>query len=203
MATVTELSSVEPKQARSRARRAALIEYGIELLGRCELDEFSITEITGALGYSTGSFYSYFADKEAYFIAIQEWVNDELVEEFEKTFAIGHLTSKTLTGRMRISVRFALNYFRRRTGVIRSALRYERRIPAGWAPNRERTRKIVEAVTENLEAGEKKRLETALQMAFGLMVNAMLHDPGPLRLDDPGLEDAIIGALAPFLELEI
>lgn len=194
------IAAPSPKQARSRARRAALIDYGVDLLERCEPDEFSIAEITEALGYSTGSFYSYFADKEAYFVAIQEAVNAELEEEFTRVFAANRLADAALGDRLRSCVAFALAYFRRRTGVIRAALRYERRIPEGWAPNRARTRRIVAAATAGLPDDERARLQFVLQLAFGLLVNALLHDPGPLRLQDEALEEQIVAALSPYLE---
>lgn len=197
-APVVNLSSMKPKQARSRARRAALIKHGVTLLERCEPDEFSIAEITGELGYSTGSFYSYFKDKTAYFIAIQEWINDELNESFEATFQSTTFSTKTLPERLETCVEFVLDYFRRRTGAIRAALRYERRLPEAWAPNRARTRQVVEAATDGLTPADQEKLETALQMAFGLMVNTVLHDPGPLRLGDVDLGPRIITALKPY-----
>ena len=82
----------KPKQARSRARRAALIECGVEFLNERELDEFSVAEVTHRLGYSTGSFYSYFPDKTAFFIAVQEWVNeDQAVIETDRDALINKL----------------------------------------------------------------------------------------------------------------
>jgi AcrR family transcriptional regulator len=201
-ASVVSLPSVAPKQARSREKRAALIKYGVGLLERCEPDEFSIAEITGELGYSTGSFYSYFRDKTAYFIAIQEWVNSELDDRFQAVFHTPDFINKTVPERLETCVEFVLDYFRRRTGAIRSALRYERRIPEGWAPNRARTREIVDAATVGLKRKDRERLETALQMAFGLMVNTVLHDPGPLRLNDIELGPKVVEALTPYLTTE-
>lgn len=189
-----------PKQARSRARREALIEHGIELLNQRDLDEISIAEITGALGYATGSFYSYFADKEAFFVAVQHRVNEELNPAFDRVFGHGRLADASLEDRLRASLSFTLDYFRSRTGVIRSALRYERRIPQGWAPNRARTEAIVAAATENLRPVDRERLQTALQLAFGLLVNALLHDPGPLHLSDHDLEARVTAALGPGLQ---
>jgi len=198
--SVAEIDAFRPKQARSRARRANLIEHGITLLETCELDEFSIAEITGALGFSTGSFYSYFPDKEAYFVAIQEWVNETLEGEFASKLNPDTLSGMTLVQRFMACVSFSLDYFRHRNGVIRSALRYERRIPQGWAPNRKRTTQIIAAASAGLKDADRERLETALQLAFGLMVNALLHDPGPLRLDDQDLPQKVLTALAPYLE---
>lgn len=190
----------KPKQARSKARREALIEYGSELLNTCDLDEISVADVTSHLGYSTGSFYSYFRDKEAFFIAVQQWVNDDLGPEFSRVFVSSQISGYSLTERLGICLDFALDYFRKRTGIIRNALRYERRIPAGWAPNRSRTKAIIKAASINLDTSERQKLEIALQLSFGLLVNAVLHDPGPLGLTNKNLKARIQAALEPYLE---
>ncbi len=200
MAMTADIDALQkPKQARSRARRAALIEYGVQILGEKDLDELSIAEITRALGYSTGSFYSYFEDKTAFFIAVQQWVSDEQGAIVHECLEAQEMTEKTLSARLDLCVGVTLAYFRKRTGVIRSALRYERRIPEGWAPNRAMTQRVVAAVTVGLPAQDKQKLEIALQLAFGMLVNALLHDPGPLKLGDADLETKISAALGPYL----
>ncbi|WP_146347134.1 TetR/AcrR family transcriptional regulator [Phaeobacter marinintestinus] len=200
MAMTADIDALQkPKQARSRARRAALIEYGVQILGEKDLDELSIAEITRALGYSTGSFYSYFEDKTAFFIAVQQWVSDEQGAIVHECLEAQEMTDKTLSARLDLCVGVTLAYFRKRTGVIRSALRYERRIPEGWAPNRAMTQRVVAAVTVGLSAQDKQKLEIALQLAFGMLVNALLHDPGPLKLGDADLETKISAALGPYL----
>ena len=42
-------------------------------------------------------------------------------------------------------------------------------------------------------------MRVAIQMAFGTMVNAVLHDPGPLRLYDPDFGEQLKHALSPYL----
>lgn len=200
MAITAEIEPLPlPKQARSRARRAALIEFGVQILGGKELDELSIAEITGGLGYSTGSFYSYFKDKTAFFIAVQNWVSAQQANVVRERIQTPDMMQKSLAERLMLCVDVTLAYFRRHTGVIRSALRYERRIPQGWAPNREMTKEIVSAATVGLGQDQKGRLEIALQLAFGMLVNALLHDPGPLKLDDADLGEKISAALSPYL----
>jgi hypothetical protein len=54
-------------------------------------------------------------------------------------------------------------------------------------------------VARGLTSSEPQRLETALQLAFGLMVNTLLHDPGPLRLEDQKLAPKITTSLTPYL----
>lgn len=190
-----------PKQARSRARRLALLEHGVEVLAEKELDELSIAEITAALGYSTGSFYSYFVDKTAFFIAVQQWVSDAQGKVVRDRIEARDISDLSLIERLTLCVAITIDYFRLRTGVIRSALRYERRIPQGWAPNRAMTQRIVSAATVGLNAVKKDKLEVALQLAFGMLVNALLHDPGPLKLEDADLGDKIVVALSPYLDV--
>ena len=187
-----------PKQARSIARRLSLVEYGAELFNTRDLDELSIAEITGGVGFSTGSFYSYFTDKAELFIAVQE-----LVAARQDARIAGHFAgvqTLDLSARLRLAVDFSITYFRAETGLIRSALRYERRIPQGWAPNRNTTAHVVEATVADLDAADTERLQVATQLSFGLLVNALLHDPGPLHLDDPALADKILVAMTPYLE---
>ena len=188
-----------PQQARSRARKAALIEHGITVLEDHELDEISIIDLTNSLGFSTGSFYSYFKNKTDFFIKIQEWVAAEQSEIIRQSLNLEKLKTASLVDRLNLAIDVALDYFRRHTGVIRSALRYERRIPQAWAPNRAVTLQIITALITGLDKGQKQALEKTIQLAYGLMVNALLHNPGPLSLKDKNLKSELLDVLSPYL----
>lgn len=188
-----------PKQKRSRARRAAMIAYGVELLKDRDVDDVAIAEITGALGYSTGSFYSAFTDKSAFFIAVQREVNDTIGHWIEREVEAQDLSGVTLADRLAICVDLTLRYFREYRGVLRSALRYEQNTPDAWAPNRTSAQRMTDGLIAGLEGHEKHRMSIAIQMAFGTIVNAMLHDPGPLRLHDKAFSEEVVAALKPYL----
>jgi AcrR family transcriptional regulator len=190
---------VLPKQRRSRARRAAMIEQGVHLLNDRDLDDLPVADITGALGYSTGSFYSAFSDKTAFFVAVQRQVNDSLDQRIADELETGDIQTMRLAERLVQCVEFTLEYFRTYRGVIRCALRYEDRIPDAWAPNRASAQRINDAMIRGLEGDRRAAMQTAIQVAFGTMVNSLLHDPGPLRLDDPAFGPSVTGALAPYL----
>jgi AcrR family transcriptional regulator len=190
---------VRPKQARSIARQDALIEYGAQLFNRRDLDEVSVAEITQGLGYSTGSFYSYFQDKAEMFVAVQTWVAAAQDDRLDRVIPADAARFMTPEERLSTAIDFALTYFREHTGLIRAALRYERRIPQSWAPNRRSTEKLITRITEGLDEADTVKLQTAIQLGFGLMVNTVLHDPGPLRLHDPDLSAHIVAALTPYL----
>lgn len=189
----------QPKQARSKARRQSLLEHGVTLFNTRDLDDVSIQEITSGVGYSTGSFYSYFADKTEYFVAVQVAVACDQDRRAGEIFATSALGGLTLTDRLALCVEFAINYFRSHTGLVRSALSYERRIPEGWQPNRRTTAMIIDRATAGLPEGQAVKLQIAIQLAFGLLVNALLHDPGPLRLQDRDLSTRLVKSLTPYL----
>ncbi len=189
----------KPKQARSKARRQALLDYGVELFNARGLDDVSIQEITRAVGFSTGSFYSYFADKTEYFIAVQTNVAAEQTALASQVFAYEKISKMDLATRLFTCVEFAIDYFRTNTGLVHAALSYERRIPAGWLPNRQTTAMIISRATGDLPSQDARKLQVAIQLAFGLLVNALLHDPGPLRLQDADLADRVMEALTPYL----
>ena len=192
-------TETQPKQARSKARRQALLDHGVQVFNAHGLDDVSIQEITKGLGYSTGSFYSYFADKTEYFIAVQDSVAAQQDTLAREMFAKERIEALDLSNRLRLCVEFATRYFREHTGLVHAALSYERRIPAGWQPNRKTTAMIVAHATKGLAAREQRKLEIAIQLAFGLLVNALLHDPGPLHLQDKNLTNRLMEALDPYL----
>lgn len=189
-----------PKQKRSRARRAAMIAYGVELLKDRDVDDVAVAEITGALGYSTGSFYSAFTDKSAFFIAVQREVNHTISHWIEHEVEAADLIRVTLSDRLAICVDLTVRYFREYRGVLRSALRYEQNTPDAWAPNRVAAQRMTDGLLAGLGGDDRHRLTVAIQMAFGTIVNAMLHDPGPLRLHDKAFSQEVVAALRPFLE---
>lgn len=190
----------QPKQARSIARRQVLLDYGVGLFNECGLDEVSIQDITRNVGFSTGSFYSYFADKREYFVAVQTAVAAQQDALAAEIFAADKVSDLSLSDRLGLCVGFAIEYFRNHTGLVHSALSYERRIPEGWQPNRRTTAAIIAQSTVNLSPDQAQKLKIAIQLAFGLLVNALLHDPGPLRLGDETLAERIMQAMTPYLE---
>lgn len=197
--TLDQTAEVLPKQKRSRARRAEMIEVGRRLLMDRDFEEISVAEITGALGYSTGSFYSAFADKAAFFVAIQRSVSEASSASFAKAIAPAALAGKAPADRLALCVDLTLDYFRQRRGVIGSALRHESRLPEAWAPHRASARRVAAALTDGLSPADAKRLRVAIQMVFGTLVNALLHDPGPLRLEDGSIGEELKAALRPYL----
>ena len=198
--SLTEAAGSLPKQSRSRARRAAMIALGGALLNDRDFESVSVAEITSALGFSTGSFYSAFSDKTAFFVAVQQDVNATLGAAIASELEIPAVRAMTPAERFSLCVDFSLRYLRSFGGVIRSALRYESRIPEAWEPHRRSGQRMTAALVDGLAPHDAERMSIAIQIAFGTMINAMLHDPGPLRLGDQSFADEMKRALTPYLE---
>lgn len=197
---LVKIEETLPKQKRSRARRAAMIAHGVELLKNRDLEDVAVAEITGALGYSTGSFYSAFTDKSAFFTAVQKKVNDKIVSWIEAEIEALDPLETPLPDRLTICVDLTLRYFREYRGVMRSALRYEQKMPEAWAPNRASAQLMTDGLIAGLVGENRTRMQVAIQMAFGAMVNAVLHDPGPLHLHEDAFGESLKDALRPYLE---
>lgn len=190
---------IQPKQARSIARRQVLLDHGVGLFNAKGLDDISIQEITQAVGFSTGSFYSYFADKTEYFVEVQCAVAERQDALVARIFTQNIEADLSLADRLQLSIDFAITFFRQHTGLVHAALSYERRVPQGWLPHRRTTATIIDHACAGLSETAARKLKIAIQLAFGLLVNTLLHDPGPLRLADDDLAQQILQAMTPYL----
>jgi AcrR family transcriptional regulator len=75
------MSAAGPRwQRRPQTRRDELLDAATALLQKFPLDEVKVSDITEAAGTSKGTFYTYFATKEALYAALKERYLDGLVE---------------------------------------------------------------------------------------------------------------------------
>jgi hypothetical protein len=97
---------------------------------------------------------------------------------------------------------------RRNVGVVRAASQYESTYPERWGTIRATGSAMVELVTPLLLArmgrgripAKMRSIGFAFQMMFGTLVNAVLHKPKLVSLDEPEMVDRL--ALAMFLQLQ-
>jgi AcrR family transcriptional regulator len=73
------VSAAVPRTERGARTRAALVEAARRVFEREGYLSTKITDITRAAGCATGSFYTYFADKEEIFAAVMEDVRHEML----------------------------------------------------------------------------------------------------------------------------
>lgn len=81
MSQVSDSSIVTtPPTARGRATRQALLDAAEEVFGEFSYERASVSEITRRAGVGQGTFYLYFADKQAAFVELVRHLNHSLRE---------------------------------------------------------------------------------------------------------------------------
>lgn len=196
-------------QSRSRAKHDALITSGIRMLAERDYRSLSIADLTAANGVSVGAFYARFSGKDAYFNALQRQVFADVAAEAAARFASEVWEGEPARAVIDAFVVFFVDLVRRHRGVIFAALQQETAQPTAWAPVRNSgaaiaapfKRILVPKLAHGSAAHRAQRVGFAVQVLYGTLINAVLHDPGPLALNDDRLVGEMQRVLAAYLGL--
>ncbi len=212
VSSVVGQPGVKPaRQGRSIKRRDDLIHAGMKLLMKKTISEISIIELTASCGYSVGTFYSRFEDKDSFFLAVQEAAVAQHLEIFKKDFEAPYWKTAPAEEVFRKAVDnmvdAQLTNFR---GVVKESFISTGKDQNRWAPIRECGASMSKILVELLEpkflkSDPKKSLNSvtfAMQMFFGTLVQAVVHDPGPVKLDDPDFRENLTRMMIEFAILE-
>jgi AcrR family transcriptional regulator len=195
------------KQARSRAKHRALLLAGRRLLAAQSLDALSVARIAREAGIAVGSFYTRYADKDAWFAEVLQLVGDEVLTDVQALLGSARWRRAPVARKVEWIVRLLVDVHRRHRGLMRTALGDPTRASRHGLPLQGFGLRLADAVQRALvdhmpavpAARRRLRVGIALQLVYGVLVNAVLRDPGPLRLDDPRLPRelaaAFLGAL--------
>lgn len=203
-----EGGAVRPvQQARSRAKLISLLKAGRLALERGTLEEMKINEVAREAGTSVGAFYGRFENKEGFFLAIQELVIAEIdtnmVALFERLNNEGASLERFLTE----LASFWVSIYRSNPGLYRAAFKHSSTMPDVWTPFKRLGYRGSARIAENvlrrtvalgIECDEHQ-VRTAMQFVNGLLVNCIINDPGPVRLDSPEMEAHVARFLCTFL----
>ena len=197
-------------QPRARATRDALLSTARTLLSDRDFSALSIADLASATGLSVGSFYGRFRDKEAFFALLQDQVTAEWLATARALLAQAArqaLPPRRLVGEICSALAQA---FRAESGFLRAALKHASTRPETWTPIKRTGELLGDAVVATLgprllhiePAQREPRIRFALQVLYGTCVNAVLNDPGPIRLADPRLERELERVLGAYLALD-
>lgn len=182
-------------QTRSKATRDALIRAGRKLCESKDFDELSVADIAAAAGCSTGSFYTRFSDKDGFFRAL---VSDVVERDRIHLDHEPETPNQTVDQILAEAIGAIVSGYRKRRGLIRTALRRSMLDPSFWEPYRqraeERTNRLVKRLklTKSNDKQFEFRIRFACQMLYGTLNNALLIAPGPIMLDDTSLESELL-----------
>ncbi|MBN8507847.1 MAG: TetR/AcrR family transcriptional regulator [Burkholderiales bacterium] len=198
------------KQARSRAKQRALLQAGRRLLAAHELAALSVAQIAAEAGVAVGTFYARFIDKDAWFAELLQEVGDEVVAEMQALLGGERWARAAAARRVDLIVRHLVDVHRRHRGLMRAALGDAAQASRFGLPLHGYGRRIADAVHAALAAHlpgvpavrRRERIGIALQLVYGVLVNAVLRDPGPLKLDDPRLPRELADAFRAAARVE-
>jgi AcrR family transcriptional regulator len=193
LAVASPASGILPaKQARSRATRDALIEAGRRLVEEKDFDALAVAEIAAAARCSVGAFYFRFVDKDGFFRALLE---DMLTDGTAPLNALHRAPAEQFVAQV---VTLTVQWYRRRRGLLRAAIRRSMSEPKIWQPLQQRGHAVADMLVQHLakpgaeHAALERRIRFALQVLYGTLNNTILLAPGPLQLGDKDFEAELL-----------
>jgi AcrR family transcriptional regulator len=186
-----------------------MLTAGRALLADRDFDGLSIADLAGAIGLSVGWFYGRFRDKEAFFAQLQEQVMAEWLSTARTALSAIALVRPEPGKLVQAVCTVFLDCLRRDRGFVRAALKHESH-PSGQldasAPHRRGFRArsgwaAGPAPCASAPPVRSARVRFAMQLVYGVGLNAVLNDPGPLHLDDRRFDRELARAMLGYLEL--
>jgi len=200
----------QAKQARSLQKQQALLQAGRRLLDTQDLGSLSVAQLTRDAGMAVGSFYSRFDDKDAWFAELLRVTGDAVLADTQRLLGSTRWSRATNARKVALVVQHIVGIHREHCGILRAALSDPARSDAYWAPTHAYGRRIGDVVHASLRAHMHKvpsaqrrvRVGIALQIVYGTLVNAVLHDPGPIALGDRRMEQELTRVFLDTVQLK-
>jgi len=188
MKAVIELDLPQPQQSRSFKTRQSFVDAGWEILRSQSWESISITAIAKKAGRSVGVFYQRFGSKDDFLIVLlNRWL--------ETGYASLNSWPPAQTAAELIDwyLRDAFERIKGNRYLWRAALQRSWDDREFWEPFRimaaRRREVLIERLGEvrgrPLTEEETLRVGMAIQVFNSVLNNALLSDPGPLRVDQP------------------
>ena len=206
---VRDLPGILPtQQRRSQETTVALLEAAAVMLHERSLDELSIEDLCKRVGVTIGAFYGRFESKDAFFSALMSLAARKTLAAVRAAVADEDNLGTGLEEACRRVVEIAVDVVRRNVGVVRAASQYESIYPERWGTIRTTGSAMVDLAKPLLlarmgrgrVAAKERSIGFAFQMMFGTLINAVLHKPKLVSLDEPEMIDRLV--LAMFLQLQ-
>jgi AcrR family transcriptional regulator len=198
------------KQSRSLLKHQALLEAGRRLLDTQDLGTLSVAQLTRDAGMAVGSFYSRFADKDAWFAELLRVTGEQVLDDTTAMLASARWQRAPNERKVALIVRHIVGIHRTHRGIFRAAHFDSARSSLYWPQLHAFGRRIADAVHRALASHMPRvparqrrfRVGVALQLVYGTLVNAVLHDPGPIALADRQMETELTRVFLGALRLD-
>lgn len=211
-AAILKTRGISPaQQSRSKATFDALISAGLEIIEEKDFGSTTVGDVAAMAGASVGAFYERFESKEVFFSALQEIVATEIEVAVRRCVAHPSFAGFDATTAIFSIVAVWLAGIRKHRGLMRASLRHFPERAEAWFPLARLGKNMTEIYADVLLTRSKRtqravlieNVSIAVQFVHGLIVNMILNDPGPLKLDDGKLETSICRAISLLAEIEV
>lgn len=205
------LDGVTPAmQGRSQATFNALIQAGRRVMAAKDFEAVSIKEIASTAGSSIGAFYGRFANKEVFFSAIQEITVSDIEAGMRALLAQRSVEKAGDSEFLFAIAHFWIGFYRTHRGLYVASFKHSRTRPGAWTPfkrlGRDLVTLVIKQLVPRLQRLDKPRSEREIRIAFqfvnGLLVNAVVNDPGPLSLNDAEMERSVARFLCAYFDIQ-
>lgn len=184
------------KQSRSQLKHQALLEAGRRLLDTHDLATLSVAQLTRDAGMSVGSFYSRFDDKDAWFAELLRVTGEQALQDTQALLLSRRFAQAGDARKVALIVHHVVAIHRTHRGIFRAAHADPARSRVYWPQLHAYGQRLADAVYQALAPGmtqvppaqRRLRVGVGLQLVFGMLVNAVLHNPGPIGLHDKRME---------------
>lgn len=200
-----------PKRLRGVLRQQALIEAGLRLTTTRRWSEVTVADIAAAIGCSVGTFYTRFHNKDAYFAVLQELLAEVLMQRLQAFHTAPQRRKEGASAFIAAWTHLIVRSYCLHGGLYAAALARTQQLPPEAVLQMPLARVRLATRAALVEAMARRpgwsgpdaaaRLGFAHQMLNGLLVNAVLTNPGPLQLDEPALLEQSAQALCAYLGL--
>lgn len=177
--------------AKASATRAALLEAAAEQLGSRGWDATTTTSIAERAGVSTGTFYTYFADKHAVLADLFDRGLAELIAAVDSVLTADNLLDDGLDATISEVVALVVDGYRRNAATIRTALGRVTTDPTlrtiYWRRHAEAMAVVERFLRRGQAAGLVRREDATVLGHTLLLLTQGLNQPVLLAADDPAL----------------
>lgn len=198
---------VAPRYRSGQRSADALLEAGRSLLAQISYEGLSVSELCKEANLTTGAFYRRFESKDAFFLALQRLALDDIARIKETLCRrLDAPTPTTLAESAHFVVDEVRTWHLRHLGIVRASIQRRDHTPESWRPIKEDAHGVIDEVVARMarlpelrkRRDAEQRLAVGFQIVIGTMINAALNDPGPMKLEDPAMTEALARMLTLF-----
>lgn len=196
-------------QIRSLERQKAMLSAGLKLTEQADWEKVSVAEIAAVNGYSVGSFYTRFQNKQAYLDVLISMVALQMRKKMDIFIAQQQAKNESALQNLDSFVAQTIHTFLSLKGIIRMSVVNRRKDTNGEvvvypftearAYSCEQFVQLMTPYLSDHDESAQVRLSFAHQMINSTLMNAILTDPGPVHLNSDVFKQEMVAAISAYI----